>query len=312
MQKADSYITVEVQGVELKFYKKDIKEIIAIEGEQAIAGDKYAQFEKKALIEKVLELSNIKKQVEYMPLRVSEEYSQHKLRIRPEMYEAGSKIMLAAYNEKSLYYSITDYFSKNFNRAYLLEIKDFLESPLCRKIIELEDKVSNVESVDKIKEFGDGLVKNPPSDKRAELIKKLDEVVGATDIQIETVVSMYKGIAFAIDPVVIEDKRLHLGELDRLAEEMRKQLRNILKDVMSVSFLYTYRSLPDEQLQQYIDFWSSDAGKWFNRVSDEAFVSVMDKASKQARVEFDKLANNPQNVKELIKPLDVMPKRLNN
>jgi hypothetical protein len=72
---------------------------------------------------------------------------------------------------------------------------------------------------------------------------------------------------------------------------MRRELKSMLKGVIPVSFLYTYQELKDDELKQYIVFWSSDAGKWFNKVSSEAFIFAMDKAAEQAALRFAMLAN---------------------
>jgi len=239
----------------------------------------------------VFELSNVKKQVESIPAHVADEYTQYKERIPVKAYEAGSQIMAEAYNANDIYSLVIDYFNANSRRDYLLEIKEFMSSSLSEKIISLEDKAATSKGLEEMKEFANTLGQTPPPEERTTLIKKLDEVVGATNMQIETVINLYKGMNLAIDPIAIADKRLTPGELDMVTTQMRQQLKNLLKNVISISFLYTYQSLSDEELKQYISFWSSDAGKWFNKVSNEAFISAMDKAGQRAAVKFAKLAS---------------------
>ncbi|MCK9615695.1 MAG: hypothetical protein M0R48_09355 [Candidatus Omnitrophica bacterium] len=295
VEKSDSFIKVDVEGVELKFYNKDIKEIIPGQEGLVIANEKYAELEQNSLLGKVLELSNVKKQVESLPAHVNDEYAQYKERIPAQIYESGSKIMAESYGAKDVYASVVDYFKANYKRDYLLKIKEFLNSELSEKISGLEDKAAGSNGLKEMKEFANTLSQKPPPEERAELIKKLDEAVGATNMQIETVITMYKGMNLAIDPVVAADKRLTPGELDMVTTQMRKELKNILKNVISISFLYTYQSLSDEELKQYLNFWSSDAGKWFNKVSNEAFIAAMDKAGQRATSQFIKLAGENKN-----------------
>ncbi|MDD4182495.1 MAG: hypothetical protein PHT53_01535 [Candidatus Omnitrophica bacterium] len=291
VEKSDSFIKVDVEGVELKFYNKDIKEIIAKKEGVAISNEKYAELEKNSLLRKVLELSNVKKQVESIPAHVADEYTQYKERMPVKAYEAGSQIMAEAYNADDIYSSIIDYFNANSRRDYLVKIKEFMSSPLSEKIISLEDKAATSKGLSEMKEFANTLGQIPPPEERTALIKKLDEAVGATNMQIETVITLYKGMNLAIDPVSLADKRLTPGELDMVTIQMRQQLKSILKNVISISFLYTYQSLSDEELKQYVSFWSSDAGKWFNKISNEAFISAMDKAGQGAAAKFAKLAS---------------------
>lgn len=291
VEKADSFIKVDIEGVELKFYNKDIKEIIPRKESLPIANEKYAQLEKNSLLGKVLELSGIKKQIESIPARVADEYAQYKERIPAQNYEAGSKIMADSYNAGDIYSSIIDYFNANYRRGHLMKIKEFMSSTLSEKIAGLEEKAAGTKGLEDMKEFANTLGQNPPPSERTELIKKLDEAVGATNMQIETVIVLYKGINLAIDPVVAADKRLTPGELDMVTTQMRQELKKILRNVISISFLYTYQSLSDDELKQYLSFWSSDAGKWFNKISNEAFAAAMDKAGEKAASEFAKLSD---------------------
>jgi hypothetical protein len=291
VEKADTYIKVEFEGVELKFYNKDIKEIIPDKNLPIIANEKYAELEKGSLIEKVLILSNIKEQSQSLALLAKDEYFQYKARINPDIFAQGEKTITDSYNGSEIYKLIFEYFKDNFNREYILAVKDFFSSPLSGKISELEQKVSTPEGLGAMKKFGNDLAANPPTKERSGLVKELDEAIGATDLQIETTVTMYEGIAKAVLPVTVEDNRRSESELKNMADEMRKELKSILKGVISVSFLYTYQELNDDELKQYINFWSSDAGKWFNKVSSEAFIFAMDKASEQAALRFAMLAN---------------------
>lgn len=291
VEKADTYIKVEFEGVELKFYNKDIKEIIPDKDSSLVVNEKYAEFEKGALIEKVLMLANIKEQSQAIPLLAKDEYSQYKTRIDPDIFVQGDKTIADSYNGSEIYKLVFEYFKDNFNREYILAVKEFLSSPLSEKISELEQKVSTSEGLGAMKKFGSDLQANPPTKERSSLVKELDAAIGATDLQIETTVTMYEGIAKAVLPVTVNDSRRSESELKNMAEEMRKELKSMLKGVISVSFLYTYQELNDEELKQYINFWSSDAGKWFNKVSSEAFIFAMDKAAEQAALRFAMLVN---------------------
>lgn len=290
VEKSDSFIKVDVEGIELKFYNKDIKEIVPAKEGFSVANEKYAELERNSLLNKVLELSNIKKRVEGIAAHVADEYAQHRENIPSEVYEAGNRIIADSYSAENLYSSVADYFSANFKRDYFLQVKDFLTSPLNEKVVNLEANAVTSKGVEEMKEYGNSLGQTPPSAERTTLIKKLDEVTGATNMQIETTIALYKGLNTAINPVVARSNRLTPGELDMVSVQMRKELKSILKNVISVSLLYTYRSLSDEELKGYVDFWSSDSGKWFDSVSNEALISAMNKASERAMAKFTKLA----------------------
>ncbi|MDP2924330.1 MAG: hypothetical protein Q8O30_11550 [Candidatus Omnitrophota bacterium] len=286
IEKAESYIKVNFEGVELKFYNDEIKEIIPNKEEPALDAGKYAELSKITLIEKVLELSGIKRQMEQIYTHVIEGYAQHRDSIAPKFYELGSKIIRETYSIGRIYKDVRDYFDNYFERERITAVEEFLESPLSKKITELEVQVSSPEALEEIKKFGNELPSNPPSLERIELIKKLDKNAGSTQLQLEITVNTYQNIVKAIDPLLPAQKRLKVGELEKIEETMRTKLEPVLENAVSVYFLYAYRSLTDEELKQYLDFWLSDNGKWFNKTTAKAFRAAMNKAGKDIAIAF--------------------------
>jgi hypothetical protein len=289
-ERGTSYIKIDFSGTELKIYNDEIKEIIKSEKDPIIANDKFNNLQKTVLIDKVFGLYHIKKQLAQISSRISEEYAQHKTRIDEQAYKTAAGVISDSYKEDKLYITVKKYFENNYNYKYLNEVKDFLNSPFSERVFTLEEK-SDEGSIKELKKFGKSLEVNPPPEARIALIKQLDTAVGATNLQIESMVAMYKGIARAVDPLVSPDKRLMPGELEKVSEAMRKELKDILKNVVSVSFLYTYQSLSDEELKRYIQFWTSDAGKWFNGTYSEAVAAAMKEASDDAIFQIAKLAD---------------------
>lgn len=286
IEKADTYIKVNFEGVELKFYRNEIKEIIPDEKGLNIDLDKYEGLAKSSLTDKVLDMSGVKKQLAQIEAHAVNGYAQHKDRLPPGLYEKGETIISKAYSPDKLYQSARQYFFDNFNRERLSATKDFYESSLAQKITDLEVRASSPEALNELREFGNNLSSNPPSAARMDLLKKLDEVSGATALQLDTTIMTFQDMAKAIDPILPVEKRLKEGELLRLAQTMREQLTPVLDSAVSVYFLYAYKTLSDEELKQYIDFLLSDDGRWFVRITNEAFKFAMVSAGKETAQGF--------------------------
>ncbi len=240
----------------------------------------YAQHGENTLIEEVLELSGAKKQIEQIPDIVNAQVAQRQMEVDSKVYEKISKIMTESYKAITLYQDVVNYFKNNFNQSYTLIILEWLKLPLSQKMSRLEVQAS-AEAMQEMRNFAAQLQYTPPKQERLALVQRLDEVVSATDLSIEMNLASFRGLAKAIDPTLPPEKRLQPGELEKLCNKMKAQLQLPLKNNTLVAFLYTYRSVSDEELNTYIDFWESDAGKWFNQISSEAIMEAMVKAAEE-------------------------------
>lgn len=284
VQKSDSHITVEFKGVELKFYNDEIANIVPSPENISVDNDKAKAIYNNALLERLFTVAGTRKQLEQMAERVRDEYSQHKDRIEPDFYETGSKIINDAYSQDALYGAVTEYFQDNFDQKQIAAVIDFLSSALAKKVSALDEKVSGSVTVAEMQKFADTLPDRPPSTQRLLLIKELDRAVEASDTQVVMTTALFKSIAQAIGPILPPDKRFQKGELEKIVDAMRTQLRLLLneRNIVSISFLYTYQSLSDEELQQYITFWNSPAGKWYNKITNDAFALALSRAGQNA------------------------------
>jgi hypothetical protein len=66
-----------------------------------------------------------------------------------------------------------------------------------------------------------------------------------------------------------------LAEIRKKFETGRAAIENALQEQTRISLLYTYRSLSDGEIQEYIDMADSPAGRKFNAVGIEAFQKAM-------------------------------------
>lgn len=176
VEKGDTYIKVNFQGIELKLYNDEIKEIISAEKEPELNAGKYKELNKAALIDKVLEASGIENKIQQIYTYAVESYSQQRDKIEPNFFDSGIRIVREVYAATETYHNVEDYFNQYFEASHMLAVKEFLASPLAVKISELEKQAAGPEAKDKIEKFANGLVSNPPSLARLDLLKNWIEL----------------------------------------------------------------------------------------------------------------------------------------
>jgi len=99
-------------------------------------------------------------------------------------------------------------------------------------------------------------------------------------------IATYRNTIRAIDTLLPYERRSKEEDLEKLEELRKANLAPSLEKAVSISLLYTYHTLTDDEINQYIDFWLSDNGKWFNKVSAEALRSALARAAKNIAIAF--------------------------
>ena len=99
-------------------------------------------------------------------------------------------------------------------------------------------------------------------------------------------IATYRNTIRAIDTLLPYERRSKEEDLEKLEELRKANLAPSLEKAVSISLLYTYHTLTDDEINQYIDFWLSDNGKWFNKVSAEALRSALASAAKNIAIAF--------------------------
>lgn len=250
------------------------------------------------LIEKVLYLSGVKKQIEGIEPMVNAQFAQFRERTNPEVYAKISLAITQAYHKKALYSDIFEYFKSHFNEERLSEILEWYLTPLSKKITKLEIRASTPEGMWEMNQFATQLVFSPPSRETIELMQRLDEATNASDLVIEIYLTTNREMLEAINSIVPPSKRLADNELENIVTNITKQVQPSLKYTTLITCLYTYRSLSEEEIIKYTDFYRTDNGKWLVKTMNDAFLNVVGNAAKKVSKELITAALEQKNKME--------------
>lgn len=236
----------------------------------------------KTLIDEALEVSGARKQLLQIPAAVEAQVAERRAEMKPADYTALTQIIAESYRAETLYQGVRETFKSRFDEPRLLAARQAFSSPLFRKISDLEAQAGTPEATPRIREFVGEFRRQPPSQDRVALVRRVDEATGATDVNLDALIATVRGIALALDPLLPPEKRLKAGQLEQLLAQMRTNLRPSLNNEVLLTLLYAYRTVPDEDLRQYLEFLESDTGRWFNQVFREGLLTTMAAAAENA------------------------------
>ena len=92
-------------------------------------------------------------------------------------------------------------------------------------------------------------------------------------------------MALAVNRARPPDERQATAQVERQIQELRGLARAKLAQATVMFMLYQYRSLTDEELQQYADFLASDAGRWYSATMSKAMNRTVAVAAQRAATE---------------------------
>lgn len=138
-------------------------------------------------------------------------------------------------------------------------------SPLGRKITELEVKASRAEAAAEIEAYAQKLMANPSEHgNRLALYQEIDKAVGGTNLAVDLAMTMQVAIQVGMISAMNGPKDLNIPAMRAAAEKTKFQLTQQMASAILATLAYTYRDLSTKELTTYLAFLNSSAGKKFN------------------------------------------------
>lgn len=188
-----------------------------------------------------------------------------------------TKAMRESYAASLLRESAHQHLERNLSAVHLDEVEAWLGSRTGRRITELEKQASTPEAVGKIQAFASSLSANPPKPDRLLLIQNLDRLTRSSQSGTEVTVRMAAAVAHGL--VAASGQTAAATEIDAAIEAQRPMLAASVQQATLVTFLYTYQSLPESELREYIAFMDSASGRWYSGATVAAMTSAPDQAA---------------------------------
>lgn len=207
------------------------------------------------LINDVFELSGVNTLFVQLPILIESTFNQmesHNVDVRiGEVKQA----MTQAFTPKQLRSNAVDYINDQLTINQLEQIHKHLSSPLARKITALENAANKADSVAKMMRYAQRLQKNPPEDSRIELIAELINASNAVESSLTVRIEFFRGFmeaASLLDPV---EERMSKQQIDKQIFMLRAQMEENTAQEVILAFLFTYQSLNDNELRNYISIY---------------------------------------------------------
>lgn len=238
--------------------------------------------ERDVLIEEALTLSGVRQQIEILPnqVRAGAEASPSPLPRKERALVA--RIIGGAFRSEPILASVRTAFQRRYDPMHMGLLLAQLRTPLARKMTELEGSVFTPDFTEKLRAFAGQLKDAPPAHGRMARLVQLDAINGTTDLVLELRVVAIAAAFKALSPLMPPERRIAPARVDAVARDLVGQHRDTAGQETLLTFLYVYRDVTEQELDEYIRIEGSEAGRWFQDVYRKALLQALTAATDSA------------------------------
>jgi hypothetical protein len=154
----------------------------------------------------------------------------------------------------------------------------WLESPVGRRITDLENAAAEPAAVSQIEDYAKELEKRAPSKRRTDLITQLMAATGSTEFSATMLETAFLATALGINAAQPAQQRSPVELVRQRITSLLPKLQKDNEQQLAVSMHYAYRTLPDRELESYLKFLKSASGAAYTRDSLKAVREAMNEA----------------------------------
>jgi hypothetical protein len=224
--------------------------------------------------DELLELSGVKPQLATAVLKLGAEFKPRRSQLASDDAAVFDQIMTRNFAADKLYNTLRGEFRRRADGKKIAEVLQWLGSPLGRKITELEVTAGlEPDAGRRATTFAAGRGGPPPG--RVALMERIDWVAGVTDGSLESILAVARAMAMALNSALPPDQRQTTDHVERQIQQQRARSRAQLAQSTITFMLYEYRSLEDQELEQYAEFLATDAGRWYSATMSKALIRTV-------------------------------------
>ncbi len=233
-----------------------------------------------AKAEKLMDISGMSAQIDEIPLMIGMTLQQQQAQLQMPDWQLQtlSDALQAGFDPKPMKADIRTHLESKLDAADADAALAWLESPLGQRATELEGQAglpAVQQEVMRRLQTGGG---DELSTERQALIERFDDATGASDMSVEMVMGIQRGMLTAILRAAgapAEQLDAALGQIGAA----RGQIAAAVEAQNQATFAVVYRDLSDAEMREYVEFAESDSGRAYHQAMLSGFAKAMEAAA---------------------------------
>lgn len=250
---------------------------------------------------RVLRLTGVQQQIHAIPVYVLAGFDRSNGNLASKRRAVVRRVLTQAFDADLIERRVTSKVAKVLPKETADTIVAWLQSDLGKKISALEEGgwitlekhispvVADLEKVDLEK-----LEEDAPHTARLKLIRRLDHSTNATETLVDLSEASAFGSATVLDVARPFDQRLGVDRVRVQIDQDRPNLRMRSRRIITATFLLTYQTLTDAELERYAEFLDSDPGREYLATAHDALKDALYEASETMNLGLSELLRRPK------------------
>lgn len=233
----------------------------------------------------LIKKSGIKTQLDAIPKAVllgfqaSVNQAAHLEKLSKQKNRFYKQLITESYDSLELEKLVTDYVANNLTDAEIEAAIKWLDSPLGSKITRLEESVVGKESSVEMMQYVQSLEADPPPQAFFDHVDKLANDLNATEIAVNMAMNAQLAITIAMATVEPNTTAEQLQYIQKELKQMRSIIQAVVEKEVIANLMFTYRSIPVSELEQYVRFSASESGNKYQLTMGNALSQAVSHGS---------------------------------
>ncbi len=195
--------------------------------------------------------------------------------LSPQQHKIILSRIPMAYAPEDMRPGIIEVLAARLTAADVETVLVWLDSPLGRKCTALESAAAAPEALAAMQGFAEELQQSPPAPERVALLGELAEAVKAAENAVEVVMNTQLAVAAGMSAMLPREQQKPLEVIRNQLEQYRPQITAAMQNQTVLAFLYTYRSLSEDEIRQYLQFAKSEEGERYHAAASDGIEQVL-------------------------------------
>jgi len=223
---------------------------------------------KPKLVDELIELAGIKYQLEQITVQIKEGVSQGARDSGGYKTEVGklNDTIDDLFNAEKVSRDIAFSLYKGMSQNEIQQVLHWLTSPLGQRITQLENEASSSSSYEHMLAIAPELQSRYRGTKRLQMLNELDHSIQATQATVELALNTQLAIAVSVLSLQENADSPEYEDIRAYIEKHRPQVLAHANYQIVTSFMYTYMSLTEDELSEYIEFARSEGGAKYHAI----------------------------------------------
>ncbi len=201
------------------------------------------------------------------------------------------RILRETHEQTTLFGTAAEFVQRRFDaKKFLPAVDTWTSSPVAVRVYSARTAAVASQGSDEARNvaraFFDRLSTEPPAARRMDLVRRLELASREAELTVQVTIAVLRlgdEIAAALGPAAP-------GSAAPLDASTRDHVEKTIREQAPLTLLYALRDLPDTDLQKAVEFWESDAGKWYAETLSKAVDASLARAREDAVLRATRLA----------------------